>query len=78
MLQYDPEFYRKWLAVVGNVDKSAHPMKMTVIGQKANIYAKGLLVGELGLDLFHRLSVFEIINMLGVPRNERVITSDGS
>jgi len=71
MLEKDPEFYRKWIAITEY--SSINPLKATVVGNTITIRHHQQVMGQINTALFHRMSVFEIMKKMGIPRKERII-----
>jgi len=73
MLEKDPEFYRKWIAITEY--SSINPLKATIdeTGNTITIRHHQQVMGQINTALFHRMTVFEIMSKMGIPRKDRII-----
>jgi len=68
MIQNDPEFYRK---VVALNQVTAHKLKITVTGDSLRFYLGDKHVGDMNAGLFFKLEPMEILKNLGVSNEHR-------
>lgn len=71
MLDTDPEFYLKWVAIC---EASAlYPIRMMVVGDMITIKHKDKTLGEISTSAWFKASPEEIMKLIGVPKRERII-----
>jgi hypothetical protein len=68
VLDRDEEFQRK---VIGLIRGTKVALKITVTGNMVNIFAGEKQIATMNTALFYQLSVDEIIDRIGVPKNDR-------
>lgn len=68
MIQSDPEFYRK---VVALNQITTAKLKITVIGDSLRFYLGAKHVGDMNAGLFFKLEPSEILKNLGVSNDHR-------
>tara|TARA_A100001391_G_C5017686_1_gene264964 strand:- start:682 stop:903 length:222 start_codon:yes stop_codon:yes gene_type:complete len=68
MIQSDPEFYRK---IVALNQVTAHKLKITVTGDSLRFYLGDKHVGDMNAGLFFKLEPMEILKNLGVSNEHR-------
>ena len=68
MIQTDPEFYRK---VVALNQITTHKLKITVSGDSVRFYISDKYVGDMNSGLFFKLTPSEILKTIGVSNEHR-------
>ena len=68
MIQNDPEFYRK---IVALNQVTTHKLKITVTGDSLRFYLGDQHVGDMNAGLFFKLEPVEILKTLGVSHDHR-------
>lgn len=68
MIQTDPEFYRK---VVALNQITAQKLKITVSGDNIRFYINGKCAGDMNSGLFFKLTPNEILKTIGVSNDHK-------
>lgn len=68
MIEQDPEFYRK---VVALNQTSKHKLKLTVVGDNVRFFISDKHVGDINTGMFFRLTPQEIWKTLGVSSDHK-------
>ena len=68
MIQTDPEFYRKGVALN---QITTRKLKITVSGDSIRFYISDKHVGDMNSGLFFRLTPYEILKTIGVSNAHR-------
>jgi hypothetical protein len=69
MLEKDEDFYRKWVAILAQT--SVRPLIMKSKGNTLIFFHGNKKIAEMNTVLFYKLSIKEIIGIIGVPRNDK-------
>jgi hypothetical protein len=78
MLEHDPEFYRRWTAIMAQLPPEAMPLTIKLNGNNQfQFFSKGRYIGSLNTGMFYRLGPKEVIKQLGMDVDNRVIEAYG-
>ena len=71
MLERDPEFYRRWAAIMAQVPEKAMALSCRLNGNKFDFFVKNKYIASINTGLFYRLKPPEVVKYLGMDVDKK-------